>query len=1204
MTVKALIYFVLAALFMALGVYWRSQLISPEPHAIITRIESNVEKELIRLDEEAKQIKVSIAEKRDWPGLANSFFLHDSTGLIKWNTHQYCPEPSTLVFDSVMYLRSGQGHFLIKQYELPRQQYLTGYIRLQEGYPIQNQYLTFNLNKKIFPMPGVSLDLSGNIHPVKFRGQPIFSISINPSLLAERKFSLWSWIPFLVGVAFWIYASWMVLSKLLNNGRMWIVAILSFVLVYVFRLVMVYGQFPGTDSDWPVFDPREFASSTFNDSIGNLLLNTIAFFAASLGAFYSLKKVTFHEWMKKPELVRIFLVTLFLIVCFASQLLPFLYIETIFHNSTVTPDISRQVYFNSVRWCALACVALSTLTGFFYLFTFFRCAIRVALSNWSTFIIALCIASVGMFLFQIYHERPFEIPILLTIVNLLILYFSSVVPRLKFMFTRVFSLILLGLVIFSFQAALTIRMLSMERQQKAMFKFGNSFLIERDILGEYLLDQVVTKVENDAFIQQQVLTPFSRLDAVTQKIKNNHLNSYFDRYETHIYLFDNRGEPVGNEQVNNLATLIKDFVPLARNTGYRGIYMINNPGDQFLKRYLAVIPVKFRIPGYIVLDLTFRQILPVSVFPKLLLDNRFSDYANSSSYSFAIFNKGRMVNSVGDFKYPNSELIKNIANARLYRQGVDEGGFFHVAIEGLNGQVAIVSSPQYSIFNTMANFAFYFLVGLVFILVGFLIVNWGKWKRNPLTYSDRIQLYVYLAIVLPLLVIAITTLRLNSFSDGKRLEEESVAQATRLAKSIASILEETPDELQSELTRQAQSAGVDATLFSVNGNLLASSQPGIYSNQLVSRVIPPQALFEIKSNNFLFTLDDEVGKLKFRNTFSDVHSPITGEVQAILSLPFFESEASTEKGQIRLFSNILIVFVFVLLAFYLLSFIALNWLTAPLRTIATTLQRTTFSGVNRKLSWKSKDEIGSMVKEYNNMIDNLERSRGELEKRQREAAWREMARQVAHEIKNPLTPIKLTLQQMEKSILEGRAIPEKAIQSVKSVLHQVDILNDIASSFSAFAQMPELKLEQLNLIDLLQETVALFSNSTEGKVVFENRLSAAYTMADQKLFSRIFSNIILNAFQSGKENQLVEVNIKVVQNDTNWVVSFSDNGKGINSEIKDKIFIPYFSTKETGSGLGLAIAKQGIEQAGGRIWCESEIGSGTIFYISLPGMHN
>ena len=1197
---RPLTYLLLAVPLLAISIYLRSRSETQEPDRIIAKIEQNIERELTRLDRDARLIKKFILENQEWPVVPGLFYLHDSLGIVKkWNTHVFLPEPSVLLTDSIVYQQSGQGYYLLKQYVLPGEEYLTGYIRLQSGYPIQNKYLSSSLNKSVFPAKGISFDLSKNVHTVKLRGKNLFSLSINTSVAVSRPWEVWSWILFSLGMLFLSLFTWKTVRSMTDKRKYWLAAISVFLFFYGVRLLMVYGNFPGTNTDDLIFDPKQFASSTFNDSIGNLLINSIAFFITSIAAYSLLRQATFINWRNRTIAIKTAAVTFFIIVCYSWQVLPFLYIETIYDNSAISPDISSQLYFDDVRWCALLCVILSSLTGFYYFFTFFRCAIRISLSNGFIFGTALFLGTIAFFLFHVFNGTDFEVPIAFTFIHLIILFFSSVTRKLKFISSRIFSLILLALIIFSLQTSLAIRMMSMERQQKSMFKFGNSFLIEHDILGEYLLDKAISRIESDAFIQQQMINPFNRLNSVVQKIKHNHLYSYFDRYETRIYLFDNRGQPVNNDFTTDLTSLIKGFVPLAEGTGYRGIYIINNPSDQFLKRYLAVVPIKFYVTGYIVLDLTLKQVIPVTVFPKLLLESRFSDYANSSHYSFAIFNKGKLMNSVGRFAYQSSNLRQNLINPKLFREGIVEDGFYHVGIEDLNGYVAVVSSEKYSAFNVMTNFAFCFLVGFILVLTAFALLNIEALSRRRLTYSDRIQLYVYLAVVLPLLVIAITSLRINSVSDEKKLENESADKANRLSHSIVSVLNGTSEDLQNELTIQAQGTGVDMTIFSNKGLLVASSQPGIFSNQLVSRFINPEALRKISKGNFLFTLNDKIGKLKFRNTYSAIRSPLTGEVRAILSIPFFESLESTERGQIELVSNILSVFVIVFLLFYVISFIALNWLTEPLRVIAGYLQRTTFSGSNKKLTWNSKDEIGSMVKEYNRMIDNLDRSRQELAQKQREMAWREMARQVAHEIKNPLTPIKLTLQRMEQSLKEGTVDKESTVQSIKSVLHHVDILNEIASSFSAFAQMPELKLEQTNIIELLNETVSLFSDPNEGKTVFKGK-GRVEVMADKKLFSRIFSNIILNALQSKKENNLVTVNVEAQIKSGNCLITFSDNGQGISHEIIDKIFIPYFSTKETGSGLGLAIAKQGIEQAGGKIWCQSNPGQGSCFYISLP----
>jgi nitrogen fixation/metabolism regulation signal transduction histidine kinase len=232
------------------------------------------------------------------------------------------------------------------------------------------------------------------------------------------------------------------------------------------------------------------------------------------------------------------------------------------------------------------------------------------------------------------------------------------------------------------------------------------------------------------------------------------------------------------------------------------------------------------------------------------------------------------------------------------------------------------------------------------------------------------------------------------------------------------------------------------------------------------------------------------------------------------------------------------------------------------------------------------------------MVANLEQSKIELARIQKESAWREIARQVAHEIKNPLTPMKLTLQQMEHQLISNNLDNEIFKKAVKSVLAQIEILNEIASSFGTFARMPAPIMQRVELVKLIRECVNLYAESEHGTVIFETKLTQSFVMGDEQLLSRIFSNLILNGLQSGRgERVLVKVNLETKEGKV--LISVKDNGAGIDSEMADKIFLPYFSTKKSGSGLGLAISKQGIEQSGGEIWFESKAGQGTTFFVRL-----
>ena len=249
---------------------------------------------------------------------------------------------------------------------------------------------------------------------------------------------------------------------------------------------------------------------------------------------------------------------------------------------------------------------------------------------------------------------------------------------------------------------------------------------------------------------------------------------------------------------------------------------------------------------------------------------------------------------------------------------------------------------------------------------------------------------------------------------------------------------------------------------------------------------------------------------------------------------------------------------------------------------------------NQPISYAVNDEIGSLVNEYNQMLVKLEESKEALAEVQKESAWKEIARQVAHEIKNPLTPMRLKIQQMMRSLDKE----DRNYKACISLIEQIDSLSDIADSFSAFAKMPVPKNERFSLDELTQHTAELYqSESTKLSLDMQDQPLEVY--ADPKIFSGILNNIILNGIQS-VSNGSPEIRISLARKGNKALLSIKDNGSGIPPEVQDKVFTPYFSTKRTGSGIGLAVAKKGIENAGGNIWFETEEGMGTTFNISLP----
>jgi two-component system, NtrC family, nitrogen regulation sensor histidine kinase NtrY len=460
-------------------------------------------------------------------------------------------------------------------------------------------------------------------------------------------------------------------------------------------------------------------------------------------------------------------------------------------------------------------------------------------------------------------------------------------------------------------------------------------------------------------------------------------------------------------------------------------------------------------------------------------------------------------------------------------------------------------------------------------------------------------LILNLAFFLPLLAVSIITLSLTTRSSQEQLNSEFLSKANRFGGTVTLELNEDHDlaEFESRFTSLTTLANLDASVFHPDGRMLATSQPLIFENYLLSPYINPTALKRIKRGEKIFVSTEQVGRLQFNVVYTALLAPDTGERIGILGIPFFQSAASLEKMQIVILANILSIFTLIFLALLVISFLVTKWLTAPLRVIARTMGRVSLTGVNKPLQLQSNDEIGLMASEYNQMLIKLNASKQELERNQRERAWREIAQQVAHEIKNPLTPMKLTLQQLERTLQQENQQDAKLNKAVSLLLSQVNSLDDIASSFSSFAKMPEPVMASVDLVNLLHKVVHL--HALEGSILFDPVVSRAFVLADDQLLGRIFSNIILNGIQASRPGMVPEILVRIETHNMKYLISFTDNGKGIGQELVDKIFLPHFTTKQSGSGLGLAISKQGIEQMGGRIWFETS-GAGTTFTIELP----
>ncbi|MEQ8361665.1 MAG: HAMP domain-containing sensor histidine kinase [Cyclobacteriaceae bacterium] len=1203
------IFFLIPGLFLIAIGFLVSETSESDEAEILTQITQRLTEEVNKIDGEA--VTLLAQDTIDLSQVSHSFFLMDSINVLDWNKNEFLPDIHTVQGDfSVRLLQWPRGIFLLRKWQLGTNKFLLGVLPLQNRYKINNRYLISGWDKKIFPTNDIVInDPSGSGQPFVVDGKEVFKFSLADSVQAVTGVNTnMLWIVFL-GLLFLIIAVYQIVVSLQAKGRFGF----SFLIVLVFfvggrSLMLVLFSSP----DIPLFDPAYFASSSYNRSVGDLLLNTICIAIPIVYLFlnYHQLKIT-RRVLEFQHIRRKIAVIVLLLLCYFSILLPYLFIETIFHNSSIALDITQTLSFNSVRIFSFLSIVIGFICGFMLVHVFARLAMGLIGKKRVDFYLLLGITFLIFFAFSLITQRGYWIPLIVSTTYLIIICAMKLPRNLIRTSYASFIYIFVAIIAFSLLGSLSVKKFVLEEKVNAQFRFANAFLTDRDYLGEYLLGESVQRISSDPFVQTRLGSPFLSKAVVRQKVKQVYLNAYFDRYDIQIHLFNSTGNTYDNSTDLNFTELITKFQQEASKTNYEGVFFLKNATPESTKRYLVVIPIsRFNmVTGYVVLDLSLKRVIPRNLFPELLLDDRFIQYFKNRDFSYAFYSNNQITSSFGDFNFEKDFPIDQLSNSNLLEDGVTENNFIHVGVEDEQGEITVVSSPAYSDFYVVTNFSFLFIIGLFIILIGLLIYGAKTFfQRRELNYSARIQLYVYLAFVLPLLMVSATTLGLISNSAETQLKEEYKEKSKTIGQRFTPLLDDykndslaSLNDLENQLIDLAKLANVDATVFLPTGKLLASSQPLIYEDRILPSLVNREAMEAIVyGSEQSFVNNELIGTLRYNSSYYAMRSPDTGNLLGILSLPFFESAYSLEKTQIRVMANIITIFCIVFILFSFLSFFAMRWLTFPLEFITRTLRSTSLTASNKPLEWKSNDEIGLMVNEYNKMVDNLEQSKIEISRIQKESAWREIAKQVAHEVKNPLTPMKLTLQQMERSLLTTGLSEEKTKKSIHTLLQQVEILNDIAASFSAFARMPAPILQRVDISVLVKRVVHLHADYKEGEIALSLPDQPVYVMGDDQLLSRVFSNIILNALQSRVDDKRIHILVSVKFTRDTCVVSFKDDGAGIDKELGDKVFLPHFSTKKSGSGLGLAIAKQGIEQSGGTIRFETGEGAGTTFYIELP----
>jgi two-component system, NtrC family, nitrogen regulation sensor histidine kinase NtrY len=395
----------------------------------------------------------------------------------------------------------------------------------------------------------------------------------------------------------------------------------------------------------------------------------------------------------------------------------------------------------------------------------------------------------------------------------------------------------------------------------------------------------------------------------------------------------------------------------------------------------------------------------------------------------------------------------------------------------------------------------------------------------------------------------------------------------------------------------------DINMYDEAGFLLASSRSEIFDQQFLSVRMNREAYDKLSKENYsVFIHTEEIGNMNYQSAYVPLLNS-ENNLLAYLNLPYFTQPEMLAQEVTNLVVVILNTYVILLLLILFMSVFLADRITQPLRFIQSRIAQLSLSKNNEKIVYKGKDEIAGLVDEYNYMVDELVRSATMLAQSERESAWREMAKQIAHEIKNPLTPMKLNVQHMQRMIRqEGADVTAQVEKVSQSIIEQIDSLTFIANEFSDFAKMPKARNRKINLVLKLRNVVNLFENSEGFKIDLDlGGLTEVLTYGDPEQFQRMIINLVKNGIQAIPDDKEKRVSIAMERTPGETVqIAVKDNGRGIPESIKDKMFHPNFTTKSGGMGMGLAISANIIKSMGGEIWYTTVAGKGTTFFVKLP----
>jgi signal transduction histidine kinase len=1151
------------------------------------------------------------------------FSTYRGDSLMFWSGIKIIPQKPTRIKDGVSFSHEKNGFYeTIKKSDGDFSVVFS--IPVKIDYIIQNEYLRNRFASDLISDDNIELANYSDkfVHAIhsSINDAYLFSVKLKPGQVNHLfyYFELVSWVLTFLTLCILMHT---ICKYLVAKRQIWLSLLTLAAFITVARFINLHFQYPSFIYQLNVFKPGMYAANSLFPSLGDFCLNVL--FATWFFVFLHKERAELLRSIPR-KVTSYFIVIISIVVLLAVSAL----LLNLFYGLVINSNINFDLYnvFNLSKYSMLGLFMLCFGFLIFYLLNETVLSVCMRLPVPDAHKITLFVLGVIISLVLISYYQHFN--------SFFILVAAVVVIRARaYRYNQgvlTASALIVVILIFSLVAFLRYRHIEASKEQEVRRELMHKLEVPDDVTADHIFKTLEKKILED----DDVINNFgdsARYSAVKSRLQKFYLDGYLSTYSFNISEFDAGGESINSDNKSPLST----YEEMVFYSSYKVSDYFYRENESFSRlNYFAILPIKRddKILGTIVIDLESKPVTQASSFPELLEDASMRQNGLFKDYSYAFYGDNKLMNKSGTFGYDllNTTFkgkVKQYTTATTQPENPEWyknlSSYSHFIYMPNKRNMIVVTKEENPVFYDVTSLTFFFILLLGFSLL-VIAVRWLwlrikilnitdttlKWKFrisfDKILYKTRIQFSIIAAVVVTLIFVGFITF----FSISQQYTDQQQKMISDKISHISAAftngildkyLRNINDESQIDFDNLASTYSTDLTLYNLNGVPMISTQPRVYEYNLQPRRMNAKAYIKLaKLQKSMVVNDEKIGELSYKSAYA----PLVNKKQftvGYLQLPYFSDQTDYNNHIASLLNVMINVYALIFIVVGLFAIIIARQITAPLSFMQYSLGQISYGRRNEPIKWERDDEIGALVNEYNKMISALENSAQKLAQSERESAWREMAKQVAHEIKNPLTPLKLGLQLLEKSWKDkDPKFDQKFERFSKSFVEQIESLSSIASEFSSFAKMPDTHMERLNIFDMLNQAVTIFTHMENIRIIYHPPEQPFFINADRDQLLRCFNNLLKNAIEARPVEKIGVIDIGYLITSKNILVSLKDNGNGIPELLREKIFEPNFTTKSSGTGLGLAFVKNSIENAGGKVWFETAMGIGTTFYLSFP----